>query len=127
MGMETVYIVNQLDGSLTFGILDVPLSALIRAADERFAGIPKDKIEVYEDEIQGKYGRVALRIARMPKVVGDETDPEYGAASCHPQALYTLAQIIDYALLFPQRDFDSIKVNTDAGFGPRNYIFLRML
>ncbi|MEK7090438.1 MAG: hypothetical protein AAB930_02530, partial [Patescibacteria group bacterium] len=83
------------------------------------------QIEVYRDGSKGKYNvRVALRVLKRPEVRGEEGDGEYGRLSCHPQALYTLAQIVDYASSFPQYDRNMVKVNTDSGFGPLNYIFL---
>ena len=119
------YKVNRSDGSLTFLNYDVSLPELIAAADDAFAGVPHDQIEVYRRGSNGKYNiRVALRALKRPEVRGEEGDAEYGRLSCHPQALYTLAQIVYYALLFPQYDRSMIKVNTDSGFDPLNYIFL---
>ena len=117
------YVVNS-DGSVTFINSDIPLGTLIAVAGARFPAISYNKVEVYVDEQQMKYGRVSLREIKAPEL---EYDTFENVAHCHPRALYALAQIIEWAQMFPMHKFRDVKVNVDGGLGPTNYIFLRVI
>ena len=117
------YAVNS-DGSVTFINSDIPLGTLIAVASARFPAISFNKIEVYAEYQQMKYGRVSLREIKAPELLYDTIE---NVAHCHPSALYTLAQIIELAQAFPTHEFNKVRINVDGGLGPLNYIFLRVL